>query len=160
MMLVIIDMVSSYFWSPHLWALSSTWANPPPPPSLTVPQSIAPPTPSPSGDTGPLYLKRSELLGCWQMHRYYIHYNYFVNKLITLSLYKKSFRKNNIINKVKCIYWFNYRIVVGSQKSNKIMSTLTSLNWILDAYTTINNQKLMNYACFKLEEENHWKCKK
>ena len=38
-------------------------------------------------EASPWLLKKSELSGCWQIHRYYIYNNYFVNKLITLSLY-------------------------------------------------------------------------
>ena len=53
--------------------------------------------------------------GYWQMHRYYIYYKYFVNKLTTLSLYQKSLINNSIMNK-KCMYWFNYKIVIGSQR--------------------------------------------
>ena len=58
--------------------------------SPTVAQSIIPP-----GDAGrPWPMKWSELLGCWQMHRYCTYKKYFVNKLTTLSLYKKSFINN------------------------------------------------------------------
>ena len=37
----------------------------------------------------------------------------------TISLYYKSFINNSIVNKIKYIYWFNYKIVTGSQKNNK-----------------------------------------
>ena len=40
----------------------------------------------------------------------------FINKATTLSLYHKCFINNNITNKIKCMYWFNYKIVIGSQK--------------------------------------------
>ena len=42
-------------------------------------------------------------------------YIYFVNNLATLFFNQKSFI-NNTVNKIKCIYWFNYRIVIGSQR--------------------------------------------
>ena len=95
---------------PHIWALSPIWATPPPDCS-----SIHKPPPPP-GDASPWPLKRSALLGCWQMPKYYIYNKYFANKLTTLSLYKKSFINNNIVNKIICIYWFNEKIVIGSQR--------------------------------------------
>ena len=36
-------------------------------------------------------------------------------KLTTLSLYQSSFINNNIVNKIKCMYRFNYKIVIDSQ---------------------------------------------
>ena len=50
------------------------------------------------------------------MQGYYINYDFFVNKLTTLSSYQKSFTNSNIISKIKCIYWFNYERVIGSQR--------------------------------------------
>ena len=41
---------------------------------------------------------------------------YFVNKFTTLSLYHKSFINNNIVNKIQCMYWFNYKLVTGLQR--------------------------------------------
>ena len=90
----------------HLWFLSPTQVNPP----STVSWFISSP-----GDAGQWPLKSSELPGCWQMHRYYTCNKYFVNKLTTFSLHQKSFINNNIVNKIKCMYWFNYKIVIGSQ---------------------------------------------
>ena len=69
----------------------------------------------PPRDLGPWSLKRSELSGCWQMHRYYIYNKHFVNNLVTLFFYQTSFI-NNIVNKWKSIYWFNYKTVIGSQR--------------------------------------------
>ena len=81
------------------------------------------------------------------MHRYYDYNKYFVNKLTTISLYQKSFI-NNMVNKIKCIYQFNYKIGIDSQR--KTMLTLTSFR------RTLRNKlcmKTINYACFKLEEK-------
>ena len=39
-----------------------------------------------------------------------------VDKFATISLYQQSFI-TNIVNKIKYIYWFNYKIVIGSQTS-------------------------------------------
>ena len=104
--------VSSHFWTSHLWAFFLTWAtkNPPIPHCSTSPKR---------GDAGPWLLKRSEFSGWWQMGRYCIYNKYFVNKLPTLSLYQKNFINSNIVNKVKCIYWFNYKTVLGSQRTSK-----------------------------------------
>ena len=52
------------------------------------------------------------------MYGYYIYNKHFVNKLTTLSLYQTSFM-SYIGNKIKFMYWFNYKIVIGSQKKNK-----------------------------------------
>ena len=48
---------------------------------------------------------------------YYIYNKYFVNKLTTLSLCQRSFINNNIVNKIKHIYWLNLKIEIGSQKA-------------------------------------------
>ena len=50
----------------------------------------------------------------WQMHRYYLNNTFFIIKLNTPSLNQKSLINNNIVNKRKCIDWFNYKIVIGS----------------------------------------------
>ena len=50
------------------------------------------------------------------MRRYYIYNKYFVNKLTTLSWYQASFMNNNIVNKMKCMYWLKYKIVIGLQR--------------------------------------------
>ena len=81
--------------------------------SPTVAQFISPPSPSRCRS---MTSKSSELSGCWQMQRYYIYNKYFLNKLATLSLHQKSFINNNIINKIKCIYWINYKILIGLQR--------------------------------------------
>ena len=81
------------FWAAPAYGLYPPLGLPP-----TLAQSISPP-----GDEGPWTLKRSKLSGCWQMHRY-IYNKYFVNKLTTLSLYKKIFINNNIVDKIKWIY--------------------------------------------------------
>ena len=52
------------------------------------------------------------------MYRYYIYNKRFVIKLTTLSLYQKSFMYY-IVNKIKFMYWLNYKIVICSQKNNK-----------------------------------------
>ena len=36
--------------------------------------------------------------------------------ITTPSLYQKSFIENNIDNKTKWMYWFNYEIVIGLQR--------------------------------------------
>ena len=77
---------------------------PPPPPPLSFITTDTPTVAkfiSQLGDTGPWPLKWSELSGCWQMHRYYIHNKYFVKKLTTLSFNQKSFKRN-------CSYEKNY----------------------------------------------------
>ena len=75
-----------------------------------------------SGRSGPLAgpwpLGRSELSGCWQMHIYCIYNKYSLNKLTTLSLNQKAFINSNIVNKIQCKYWFNYKIVNGSQRKS------------------------------------------
>ena len=60
----------------------------------------------PPADAGPWLLIRSELSGYWEMYRYYIYNKYFVNKLTTIFLYQKGFINNNIINKIRRMYWF------------------------------------------------------
>ena len=50
------------------------------------------------------------------MDGYYIYNKYVVNKLTTLSFYQKSFINSNIVKK-KRMYWFNYKIVIGLQKT-------------------------------------------
>ena len=70
-------------------------------------------------DAGTWYLKRSELSGSWKMHRCYISKKYFVKNLTTVSLYQKSFISNNIVSKIKCIYWLNYIIVIGSHRKTR-----------------------------------------
>ena len=95
--------------TPHLWAFFPTWAN-----TSTVAQSI-----KSSRRSRSMAFEKSELSDCWQMHRYYIYNKYFVNNLATLFFYQKSFINNNIVSKIKCIYWFNYKIVSSSQKKSK-----------------------------------------
>ena len=98
------------FESPQLWASSLTWVNPPPHP--IVAQSISPPRRCRS-----MTFEKVRIVGFLTSGWYYIYNKYFVNKLTTLSLYKKSFINNNIVNKTKCIYWFNCKIVIGSQRT-------------------------------------------
>ena len=63
-----------------------------------------------------LVLERSELPGCWQIHRYYIYNKYSVDKLATLSLYRKSFiSNNNIVTKLQYIYWLTYEIIIDNK---------------------------------------------
>ena len=83
------------------------------PTPYTVAQSISPPKEIPDHD----FLKRSQLSGCWHMDRYYNYNKYFVNNHTTLSLYQKGFINNNIVNKIKRIYWFNSKIVLGSHRT-------------------------------------------
>ena len=101
-------MVSSQFWTAPTSQLYLPLELTPP----TVAQSISHP-----GDASLWTLKRSELSGCWQMHGYYICNKCFVNKLTTLSLFQKSFINNNMVSKIRCIYWFSYKIVIGSQRT-------------------------------------------
>ena len=123
--------------------------------SLILAQSISPPE-----DPSPWPLKRSELSGYWQMHGYYIHNKYFVNNLATLFHYQKSFTNNNFVNKIKCIYWFNSKIVIDSQRKQVILNfNLTQIkSWCINynqyIQNKINNKLRMNaidYTCFKLE---------
>ena len=75
---------SHIFYSPtQLCTLSPIWANP-------HHSSIQ----NPPADANPWLLKKAELPGCWQMHRYYIYSEYFVSKLTTTSLYQKSLINN------------------------------------------------------------------
>ena len=93
------------------------------------------------------------------MHRYYIYNKYFVNKLANLSLYQKSFINNNNVNKIKFIYWFNYKIVIGShRKVVNVNFNLTQINsWSINYNQWIQNKieiklhmKSINCACCKL----------
>ena len=77
----------------HLWALSPTWA---------IPQFI-----SPTENVSPWL----ELSCGWQMDTYYIYNKDFVKRTTILSLYQ-----NSIFNEIKCMYWFKYKIVIGSQR--------------------------------------------
>ena len=106
---------NSFFlsWCPrtfdhHLWLSTPLGL----PPSSTVTQFIS----QSPGDAGPWPLNRSVLSGCWQMHRYCIYNKYFITKLITPSLYQKSLINNSIVNKIKCMYWLNYKIVIGLKR--------------------------------------------
>ena len=109
---IITRNIPRTFEPPHLGALFRTWANPSP--LLSYP----PPSPPAAQSIRPLRRYQSVTLsGCWQTHRYYIYNKYFVNKLVTVSLYQKSFININMVDKIKCIYWFNYKIVIGSQKT-------------------------------------------
>ena len=78
----------------------------PPPNTPTLAWSIHPP-----GDARH-QIRIARLL---QMHIYYICNYYSVNKLTTFSLHQKTL-KNKSINKIKHICWFNYKIVIGSQR--------------------------------------------
>ena len=40
----------------------------------------------------------------------------FQDYSLSLCLYQKRFMNNNLVNKIKYIYWFNYKIVIGSQR--------------------------------------------
>ena len=99
-----------------------------------------------------------------QMLAYYIYNKYFVNKVTTLCLYKKSFINNNMVNKLKCIYWFIYKIVIGSQNKEKQVNVnfnLIERNSLWISYNQYIQKKIkhklcmkpINYACFKLEEK-------
>ena len=105
-----------------------------------------------------------KLSDSWQMHQYYIFNKYFAKKVMTLSLYQKSFIKNNIVNKIKYMCWFNYKIVIGSQKKTSkcwLNFNLNQINsWCINYNQYIQNKiktnyamKAISYACFKLEEE-------
>ena len=75
--------------------------------------------------------------------------NYFVNMLTTISLYQKDFVKTNIVNKIKCVHWLNYKKVIGSQrKTRNVTETLTPKIKIE------LRMKAINYACSKLEESH------
>ena len=58
----------------------------------------------------------------------YIYNKYFANKLTTLPLHQKSFVYSNIFNKIKCMYWFNYKIVIGSQRKTSKCKLNFNLN--------------------------------
>ena len=97
-------MVFSYFWAPHLLALSPTNSPPPYPHYSSVHK---PP-------------RRWRLSMTFEKVRIVYNCNkYFLNKFTTLSLYKNSFINNNILSKIKSIYGFNYEIVIGSQRTTK-----------------------------------------
>ena len=51
------------------------------------------------------------------MYRYDAYNIYFVNKLTTFSLYQKTLVNNSIVNNIKCIYSFNYKIVIDSENN-------------------------------------------
>ena len=82
----------------------------------------------------------------------------FVNTLATLFFYQKSLI-NKIVNKIRCIYWFNYKTVTGSQR--KTILNFTQINsWCINCNQYIQNtiknklrMKGINYACFKPEEK-------
>ena len=59
---------------------------------------------------------RSEFSGRWQTYRHDIHIKYFVNILTTISLYQKTFINSNLVNKIKWMYWFNYKTIISSQR--------------------------------------------
>ena len=56
----------------------------------------------------------------WTAPNSFIYNKYFVNKLAILFLYQQSFINNDIVNKIKCIYWFSYKIVVVSHKKKQV----------------------------------------
>ena len=105
------------------------------------------------------------------MHRSYIYNKYFVNNHATFFFYQKRFINSNIVNKIKCTYWFNYKIVTGShtQKKQIILNfNLPQINsWCLNYNHCIQNKiknklrmKAIHYACFKLEEKPNRSVKK
>ena len=105
-------------WCPHTF-------EPPPPklwtlsPRLTTPKCNSIYEPPQEMLVHDLW-KNQHCQGCWQMHRCYIYSKYFVNRLAILSLYQKSFINNKlysvIVNRIKCMYWFSYRKVIGPQR--------------------------------------------
>ena len=100
----------------NFMALSSTWAkNPYPFSSIHNHQ----------GDTDQWPLKTSELVHYWQMHTYYIYYNYFVKRFIILSLYQNSFINNSIVNEKKRMYWFS---CITSKQVKKQVNTKFYVN--------------------------------
>ena len=52
------------------------------------------------------------------MYRYYILKNYFAKKLTILFLYQKGFINSNIVNKIKYMYLFNYKIVTDNENNS------------------------------------------
>ena len=92
----------------------------------TVDQSISPP-----GVVGQWPFKRSELSSLWQMHRYHIYDKYFINKLNSSSLYKKSFI-------TATLYWFNYKIFIDFQRKIGNYWFNVNLNQINSWYTNYN----------------------
>ena len=70
---------------------------------------------APPGDVSQWPSKSLELSSRWQMHRYYIYNKYSVNKLTTLLIPKEPYKQQHV-NKIKCIYWFNNKIVIGLQR--------------------------------------------
>ena len=106
----------------HIPAWNNTPPPPPPPKKKYIYMYIIAQFTSshPPGNAGTWPLKGSELSGCSWMHRYYIYKKYFENKFLTLSLYQKIVVNNSIIIKIKCMYWFYYKIVIDSpQRKNK-----------------------------------------
>ena len=76
-----------------------------------------------------------------------------------LCLYQMSFINSNIINKIKCIYWFNYKIVIGAQKrASDVNFNLTQIKFWYINYNQNKiknnlNMKARNYSRFKLKEK-------
>ena len=105
-------LVPSHFLIPHLWAY--------PPLGLTsFPHCSSTQKPPPQEITIHDFWKGQN---CQVAEKCIDTYNKcFVNKLTTFSLYQKSFIiTNNIVNKIKHMYWFNYKIETSSQrKTNK-----------------------------------------
>ena len=80
----------------------------------------------------------------------------------TLPPFSLTRRGLYIVNKIKCIYWFNYKVVIFSQRKEVILNfNLTQINSCCINYSQyiqnkIENKlrmKAINYACFKLEEK-------
>ena len=125
-------------WCPHTFEPPS----PSPPPPLGFISHFSS-IHNPPGDASPWPLQRSELSSCWQVHRYYIYNKHFANKLTALSLYQESFINNNIVNQLKCIYWFNYKIVIGSGHVHKYEAVL----WTLERFSkTTFCDKMFNFS--------------
>ena len=89
---------------------------------------------------------------------------YFATKLTIISLYQKSFINNNIVNKIKCLYWFNYKIIIGSSRKTSKCYLNFNLNqihfWWINYNQYIQNKiknklsmKAINYACSRLEQK-------
>ena len=60
------------------------------------------------------------------MHKHYIYYKYFVNKLTTIFSYQNSFINNNIVNKIKCIFDLITLFVLIFVQRKKIFSACTN----------------------------------
>ena len=124
--------------TPDLWALSPTWANEPPSPP-SPPSNVALSI-SPFRRCRSMTFEKVRIARCWQMHIYYIYNKYFVNKLTTLSLYQKSFINSNIVIKIKCVYWSNYKTVT-KEKQVKINFNFTQINsWCINFHQYIQNK--------------------